>query len=145
MKTMSVFRTSGVALNPISCGENWISSWQQMHDKTDPAMILIKSAKYNRGGLSRNLGTSLSHPLFGNKLIKQGADHLPSTQYSFEIMEPEAFNKLKFTALHHAGNATLQSASDIHIHDLINQVAVDGNPLNLYDPTQVSVMGLKHN
>ena len=114
-------------------------------DKTDPAMVLIKSAKYNRGGLSRNLGTSLSHPLFGNKPRKQGADHLPSTQYSFEILEPEAFNKLKFTALHHAGNATLQSASDIHIHDLINQVAVDGNPLNLYDHTQVSVMGLKHN
>ncbi|WDE15495.1 hypothetical protein KMZ14_12285 [Acinetobacter schindleri] len=145
MKTMSVFRTSGVALNPISCGENWISIWQQMHDKTDPAMIPIKSAKYNRGGLSRNLGNSLSHPLFGNKPRKQGADHLPSTQYSFEILEPETFNKLKFTAFHHAGNATLQSASDIHIHDLINQVAVDGNSLNLYDHTQVSVMGLKHN
>lgn len=144
MKTMSVFRTSGVALNPSSCGENWISIWQQMHDKTDPAMILIKSARYNRGGLSRNLSNLLSDPPFGNKPIKQGADHLPSTQYSFEILEPEAFNRLKFTALHHAGNVTLQSASDIHIHDLIIQVAVDGNHLNVYDHTQVSVMGLKH-
>ena len=117
MKTMSVFRTSGVALNPISCGENWISSWQQMHDKTDPAMILIKSAKYNRGGLSRNLGNSLSHPLFGNKPRKQGADHLPSTQYSFEILEPEAFNKLN----HQRGFTYSSRAHDNHFRKISNQ------------------------
>lgn len=147
MKTMSVFRISGTDLSsgPVSCGEDWITIWQQMHDNSDSAINLIKPAKYKGSSLSRNLSRSLSHPVFGNKPMERGADHLPSTQYTFEILEPEAFNKLKFTALHHAGNATLQTASDIYIHDLINQVAVDGNPLNLYDHTQISVMGLKHN
>ncbi|ATO18563.1 hypothetical protein BS636_02180 [Acinetobacter sp. LoGeW2-3] len=146
MKTMSVFRTSGAAwsLGSISCGEEYGTIWQQMLDKTDSAMVLIELVKH-KDGLLGDLSRSLSNPRLGHKPMRGNADHLLSTQNSFEILERKAFNNLNFTTLPHAENASLQTAFDLHIHDLIQQVAINGNPLNLYDHTQISVMGLKHN